>query len=146
MIFTVQRVYLRKVSLVTLVTWLVVTSMGRQIHKRLTLQLVLLDRTAPEHGETSQNKQERKSSTSTQETTCILELMVDWVQNKHRCKESSSTLRYQWKGKEKEEEKKQKTKKQKFPVFLSLQSLERSQHSLVRTSAQKSISKDLLLH
>lgn len=141
MIFTVQRVYLRKVSLVTLVPWLVVTSMGRQIHKRLTLQLVLLDRTAPEHGETSQNKQERKSSISTQETTCILELMVDWVQNKHRCKESSSTLRYQWKGKEKE--KKQKTNKKN--VFLSLQSLKRSQHSLVRTLAQKSISKAMLL-
>lgn len=88
-------------SLVTLVTWLVVTSMDRQIHKRLTLQ-VLLDRNALEHGESSQNKQERKSSNSTQETTSILELMVDWVQNKHRCKEASSTLRYQWKGKEKE--------------------------------------------
>lgn len=79
--------------------------MDRQIHKRLTLQ-VLLDRTAPEHGESSQNKQEGKSNNSTQETTSILELMVDWVQNKHRCKEPPSTLRYQWKGKEKEKKKK----------------------------------------
>lgn len=129
MIFTVQRVYLRKVSWVTLVTWLVVTSMGRQIHKKFTSQEVLLGRTAPEHGETSQYKQERKSSNSTQETTSILELMVDWFQNKHRCKESSSTLRYQWKGKEKE--------KRKNRNFLSF--------SLVRTSAQKSIFKAILI-
>lgn len=87
--------------------------MRRQIHKRLTLQEVLLDRTAPEHGESPQNKQERKSSNSTQETTPILELTVDWVQNKHRGKESSSTLRYQWKGKEKE----RKKNFQSFSVF-----------------------------